>query len=514
MAQVAIDRNNFGPPDILPHEIKYIKKIGGGCFGSVFLGECRGTTVAVKKLFKQDLNEKSLSEFKREVELASRLNNPNVLLFMGACTVPGEMAIVMELCDKGNLEQLLHNKNANLSLFRRMQMAKEIAMGMNWLHKSNPPIIHRDLKPSNLLVDKFGRIKICDFGLSQIKPDNGKLLDKGTIPGTPLWMAPEVMMGRPVDESADVYAYGIVLWEIVTQEVPFPEMTSYGVFRRAICTQNVRPPIPDNCPKSIKNLLEVCWHKDPETRPNFDRVITILSDILVEVAIREPFAADFWRVTFPGKDYIPFDTFMPEFVNSVGNAKPLTPAETELFKLLIGSMYDDGILAPFLVVTIEAFGNMLDYFGPMASDPSLKKNIVQRIVGTCKRDFFFGEISSKIAEQTHLRLCPPGTYLVRLSEGVMGCFTISRNHPSGIKHNRIYYKPGIGFTITYTLDSGEKKTVQSRKPSDSLRTFLKLIKNDLLLNQPAPNSQFAALFHRTITEVNSNPLDGYGMDNS
>ena len=80
---------------------------------------------------------------------------------MGACTVPGEMAIVMELCERGNLEQLLHNKNANLSLFRRMQMAKDIAMGMCWLHKSNPAIIHRDLKPSNLLVDKFGRIKIC-----------------------------------------------------------------------------------------------------------------------------------------------------------------------------------------------------------------------------------------------------------------------------------------------------------------------------------------------------------------
>ena len=90
--------------------------------------------VAIKKLFKQDLNDKSLSEFKKEVELCSKLNHPNVLLFMGACTVPGEMAIVTELCDRGNLETLLHNKKAQLSLYRRILMAKETAAGMAWLH--------------------------------------------------------------------------------------------------------------------------------------------------------------------------------------------------------------------------------------------------------------------------------------------------------------------------------------------------------------------------------------------
>jgi len=469
-------------------------------------------------LFKQDLNEKSLNEFKREVELASRLNNPNVLLFMGACTVPGEMAIVMELCERGNLEQLLHNKNANLSLFRRMQMAKDIAMGMCWLHKSNPAIIHRDLKPSNLLVDKFGRIKICDFGLSQIKPDNGKLLDKGTIPGTPLWMAPEVMMGRPVDESADIYAFGIVLWEIVTQEVPFPEMNSYPVFRRAICTQNVRPPIPENCPKSVKSLLEISWHKDPEARPDFVQIIAYLNDILTEVAIRDPVGADFWRTHFAGKEFVPFDTFIHEFVNAVEGSKPFSEdddKDKELLKLLMGSMHDDGILSPELVVTIEAFGNILDYFGPMGSDPSLKKNVIKRIISTCRRAYFFGEISSKVAENNHLRLCVPGTYLVRLSEAIPGCFTISRNTAEGgIKHHRIYYKPNVGFSITYTTNDGEKKTITSSRPSESLGTFIKSLKEDLFLKSPAPNSRFAAILKKTIAQVNAGPGGGYGEDNS
>lgn len=80
---------------------------------------------------------------------------------MGACTVPGEMAIVTELCERGNLETLLYNKKAQLSLYRRVVMAKETAVGMCWLHQSNPMIIHRDLKPSNLLVDKHGSIRVC-----------------------------------------------------------------------------------------------------------------------------------------------------------------------------------------------------------------------------------------------------------------------------------------------------------------------------------------------------------------
>jgi len=129
---------------------------------------------------------------------------------MGACTVPGHMAIVMELMPQGNFEKLLHDPTRQLSLYRRLAMAKQTAQGMNWLHLSKPTIIHRyeraresqrvcglvtdrvcaclrdnsDLKPSNLLVDKWHNIKVCDFGLSAVKPLGEKLKDKDSIPGT------------------------------------------------------------------------------------------------------------------------------------------------------------------------------------------------------------------------------------------------------------------------------------------------------------------------------------------
>lgn len=291
-------------------------------------------------------------------------------------------------------------------------------------------------------------------------------------------------------------------------------MNSYPVFRRAICTQNVRPPIPEMCPQSIRELMELCWHKDPEARPDFAKIITILNDIVVEVAVRDAVGAEFWRTHFAGKEFVPFDTFIHEFANAIDGSKPLSNEDLEMLKLLLGNIHDDGILAPELVVTIESFGNILDYFGPMGADPSLKKDIIRRILATCHHAYFFGEISSKEAELNHLRVCPVGTYLVRLSDSIAGCFTISRNAPEGgIKHHRIYYKPNVGFTINYTTNENEKKTVTSSKPSESLGKFIKTLKEDLNLKYPAPNSKFAAILKKSIFQPNADG-GGYGEDNS
>lgn len=103
---------------------------------------------------------------------------------MGACTQPGNFFMVSEFLAGGDVEKLLHNPNIELSLYQRMLIAKDAALGMNWLHCSKPNIIHRDLKSSNLLIDENGRVKVCDFGLSQIKNSGENLKDGDSAKGT------------------------------------------------------------------------------------------------------------------------------------------------------------------------------------------------------------------------------------------------------------------------------------------------------------------------------------------
>ena len=207
----------------------------------VYKGKCRGIEVAVKKLFKQDLDKETLEDFKKEVEIMSRLRHPNVLLFMGACTTPGDMAVVTEILSAGNVEDLMKDRKLTISEFLRIKMLRDLAKGMNWLHESKPQIIHRDLKPANLLVDENYNVKVCDFGLSAVKENKTeKLQDKDAIPGTPLFLAPEVLMGKPFGSASDVYSFAITAWEIFFKDEAFSQFTNFGTFKRAICFKDIR----------------------------------------------------------------------------------------------------------------------------------------------------------------------------------------------------------------------------------------------------------------------------------
>ena len=143
----------FKTPSIQPDEVVFERSIGKGSFGEVFKGTCRGQPVAVKVLNRQNLPEKALREFEREVILIrylvlsfffflihffdlyfliSKYTHPNIVQFMGACFVPDRMMIVTEFIPHGDLEDLLNDPNVNISYPTRMRMAKGAALGMNW----------------------------------------------------------------------------------------------------------------------------------------------------------------------------------------------------------------------------------------------------------------------------------------------------------------------------------------------------------------------------------------------
>ncbi|KAB1221280.1 Serine/threonine-protein kinase CTR1 [Morella rubra] len=147
------------------------ERIGAGSFGTVHRADWNGSDVAVKILMEQEFHAERYKEFLREVAIMKRLRHPNIVLFMGAVTQPPNLSIVIEYLSRGSLYRLLHKPGARemLDERRRLNMAYDVAKGMNYLHKRNPPIVHRDLKSPNLLVDKKYTVKVCDFGLSRLK---------------------------------------------------------------------------------------------------------------------------------------------------------------------------------------------------------------------------------------------------------------------------------------------------------------------------------------------------------
>ncbi|KAK6140084.1 hypothetical protein DH2020_026082 [Rehmannia glutinosa] len=236
------------------------ERIGAGSFGTVHRAEWNGCDVAVKILMEQDFHAERFKEFIREVAIMKRLRHPNIVLFMGAVTEPPNLSIVTEYLSRGSLYRLLHKPGAKEALDerRRLSMAYDVAKGMNYLHKCNPPIVHRDLKSPNLLVDRKYTVKVCDFGLSRLKANT--FLSSKSAAGTPEWMAPEVLRDEPSNEKSDVYSFGVILWELATLQQPWGNLNPAQVVA-AVGFKGKRLEIPRDVNPHVAAIIEACWAK-------------------------------------------------------------------------------------------------------------------------------------------------------------------------------------------------------------------------------------------------------------
>jgi len=261
--------------DIKFEELQLIDKgdVGTGTFGDVKLSYWRKTLVAVKFLKKTVENEaENIKSFIEELYILKNLRHPNILLYLGACTAGPQYFLVSEYCEKGNLFDFLHtNKKNILSLKEKIRIALEIAKGVNYLHCFNPPILHRDLKSLNILLDKNFQVKIADFGWARIRQDH-MTKQRGTFQ----WMAPEVIRRNTYSEKADVFSFGIILWELMVQEPPYRNIDRIQVAKKVATDPKYRPKIPSDVPSKIKELMPLCWDHDPDQRLSFDQIIEYL----------------------------------------------------------------------------------------------------------------------------------------------------------------------------------------------------------------------------------------------
>ncbi|CAH1435745.1 unnamed protein product [Lactuca virosa] len=273
------DRGNFTMDvedlDIPWSDLVLKERIGAGSFGIVHRADWNGSDVAVKILLEQDFHPERLNEFLQEVAIMRRLRHPNIVLFMGAVTQPPNLSIVTEYLSRGSLYRLLHKPGAKEALDerRRLSMAYDVAKGMNYLHRRNPPIVHRDLKSPNLLVDRKYTVKVCDFGLSRLKANT--FLSSKTAAGTPEWMAPEVLRDEPSNEKSDVYSFGVILWELATLQQPWGNLNPAQVVA-AVGFKCKRLEIPRDVNPQVAALIEACWANEPWKRPSFSAIMDTL----------------------------------------------------------------------------------------------------------------------------------------------------------------------------------------------------------------------------------------------
>jgi hypothetical protein len=258
------------------NELKIGNEIGQGTYGRVCVGKWQKYRVALK--FCQ--NKGTMDEFLREANLMMSLPpHPNVVRMYGVSIDGTQPVIVMEYCEGGSLDKLLYDMNQQISNDLKIRWVYEIALGMSHLHKFN--IIHRDLAARNILLShpNFNEAhpKISDFGMSRVLRQDieGRTVNKS---GPACWMSPESIGKQVYSKKSDVWMFGVLVYEIAARREPHNERNPFDVLKE-ISEKGLTPVIPNDCPNKLRQLMRMCWNMDPQQRPTFETICTVLGSV-------------------------------------------------------------------------------------------------------------------------------------------------------------------------------------------------------------------------------------------
>ncbi|CAN9501972.1 unnamed protein product [Ophioblennius macclurei] len=284
----AAERQQYAVPPLHLLEIDFSELtleeiIGVGGFGKVYRAVWRGGEVAVKAARRDpdEDPEQTLESVRQEAKLFAMLSHPNIMALLGVCLQEPNLCLVMEFARGGSLNRALAGKR--IPPCTLVDWAVQVARGMLYLHsQAIVPIIHRDLKSSNILIlervemeDLSNKtLKITDFGLAREWHRTTKMSAAGTY----AWMAPEVIRSSTFSKGSDVWSYGVLLWELLTGEVPFRGIDGLAV-AYGVAMNKLALPIPSTCPEPFARLMEDCWSSDPHSRPHFTTVLDHLTAI-------------------------------------------------------------------------------------------------------------------------------------------------------------------------------------------------------------------------------------------
>lgn len=239
--------------------------------------------MAVKTLNVKIPTVAQLQAFKNEVAVLRKTRHVNILLFMGCVSKP-QLAIVTQWCDGSSLYKHLHVAETKFLLLTVIEIQRQIAQGMEYLHAKN--IIHRDLKSNNIFLHDDLTVKIGDFGLATAKTRWSGSHQSQQPTGSILWMAPEVIRMQeesPYSFQSDVYAYGIVMFELLSGQLPYANINNKDQILFTVGRGYLRPDLTllkQDTPNALRRLLEQCIKYDRNDRPLFRQICSSLENLL------------------------------------------------------------------------------------------------------------------------------------------------------------------------------------------------------------------------------------------
>jgi len=303
------------------NDIDMIDRIGAGAFGEIYKCRWRGTLVAAKiiksatitrdwakmRTLKNlkvggDVDEaihdldtmdddemnstekrEAIADFRREITLLKTLRHPNIVLLLAYSTTQNYECLVSELMKCSLLDVFKSHIVQGTKMKHRTQIAYAIhlSLGMNYLHKCNPPIIHRDLKPANLLIDHSGVLKISDFGLSKVRPDPTSTERDVYVmtgeTGSYRFMAPECFRHESYNETVDVYSFAMIFFYLTVGRPPWPTLSGLDAVKKA-AEEGDRPNVPREIDYRLQALMKNCWEEQPGKRSSFLSISETLAE--------------------------------------------------------------------------------------------------------------------------------------------------------------------------------------------------------------------------------------------
>ena len=250
---------------VLSGRYRLESKLGSGGMSTVYLArdETLERWVAAKVLHREISDQPDqIERFRREARAVAQVSHPNVVAVIDAGEDGGRPYIVFEYVDGETLKQRIDHHSGGLPLDEAAAYAIEVGRGLAAAHARR--LVHRDVKPQNVLIDSEGRAKVTDFGIARELEQDG-LTKTGRVLGTTDYVSPEQAMGQPVDARSDIYSLGIVLYEMLTGEVPFKADNLVGVAMKHV---NEKMPDVQKRRRDVSSALAAVVERATEKKPD------------------------------------------------------------------------------------------------------------------------------------------------------------------------------------------------------------------------------------------------------